>query len=428
MLVTSTATANPLALASLHHLYTFSSVAATGGIRRSAEVLYRASSAVARSVSMLEQRLDVLLFERRGRGMLLTAAGELVRARALRIEAELGEVRDEALRSRHHKAGRTFGVADALFHERRLTAASLLAEVHHMPTAARLMGCTQPAISSLIAKLEATLAQPLFLRTARGMVVTDAGARWTMRFERVLAELRHIDADMAALKGVLEGVITVGALPLSRTLVLPAAIACLLARHPKLRVRSLESPYEELAAGLLSGKVDFILGALRPLGGVALSNEPLFADRIVLIAGASHPLATRSPIDFDDIEGFPWVLSRAGTPLRESLEAFFAQSGRPAPQPTVETGDLALVRGLLLQANMLAPLSEHQLHYEIKAGTLVVLPFAMAGMQREIGITTRTGAHLSPGASVLLEEIRRISAMQIPPDLGAKPLRAKRTV
>ncbi|MES2946521.1 MAG: LysR family transcriptional regulator [Pseudomonadota bacterium] len=62
----STPSGNPLTLTSLHHLRAFSSVAATGGIRRSAEVLYRASSAVARSVSMLEQRLDVRLFERKG--------------------------------------------------------------------------------------------------------------------------------------------------------------------------------------------------------------------------------------------------------------------------------------------------------------------------------------------------------------------------
>lgn len=413
MSATSTATGNRLSLTSLHHLRAFSSVATTGGVRRSAEALYRASSAVARSVSMLEQRLDVPLFERKGRGMLLTAAGELVKTRALRIEAELGEVRDEAIRLRSQKGAPAVGVAGALFHERRLMAASLLAEVHYTPTVARLMGCTQPAISSLISKLEATLAQPLFLRTARGMVLTDAGARWVVRFERVLAELRHIDADIAALKGVLEGVVTVGALPLSRTLVLPAAIASLLARHPKLRVRSLESPYEELAAGLLSGKVDFILGALRPLGGAALSTEQLFTDRIVLIAGAGHPLATRSCIHFRDIEGFHWVLSRADTPLRESLESFFARSGRAPPQPTVETGDLALVRGLLLQGDMLAPLSEHQLHYEIEAGSLVVLPFAMPGMQREIGITTRTGAHFPPGVSVLLEEIRRISSTRM---------------
>ena len=74
---------------SLHHLHVFSSVAATGGIRRSADTLYRASSAVARSVAALEQNLDVQLFERKGRGMLLTAVGETVRLRTQVIEAEL---------------------------------------------------------------------------------------------------------------------------------------------------------------------------------------------------------------------------------------------------------------------------------------------------------------------------------------------------
>jgi DNA-binding transcriptional LysR family regulator len=71
-------------------------VAAAGGIRRSSESLFRASSAVARSVAALEESAGRALFERKGRGMLLTAAGELVRLRADRIEAELREVRDDA--------------------------------------------------------------------------------------------------------------------------------------------------------------------------------------------------------------------------------------------------------------------------------------------------------------------------------------------
>jgi LysR family transcriptional regulator of gallate degradation len=389
----------------LRHVRAFHSVATTGGIRRSAEALYRASSAVARSVSVLEQSLGVPLFERKGRGMLLTAAGEKVRLRAARIEAELHEVRDDAVRM---LGGGTIGAIDALFHQPRLRAASLLAEVHHMPSVARATGMSQPAVSSAIAKLEATLRRPLFMRTASGMVPTEAGARWVVRFERVLAELRHIEADIAALNGVLEGVVTVGALPLARTLVLPVSVAALLRRHPRLQVRSLESPYENLCAGLLSGTIDFIVGALRPLPKEGLATELLFGDDIALIAGAAHPLAARRSIGLRELDEFPWVLSRAGTPLRRSFEAFFARHGRPAPQPAIETGDLALLRGLLLQGGMLTALSAHQLRYEIENGSLIVLPLAMTGMRREIGITTRAGAHLSSGANALLDEIRRV--------------------
>jgi LysR family transcriptional regulator of gallate degradation len=74
---------------------------------------------------------------------------------------------------------------------------------------------------------------------------------------------------------VLEGVVTVGALPLGRTLLLPMAIADVHRRHPHLRFRTLESPYEELTAGLLSGRIDFILGAVRPLASQGLATERL---------------------------------------------------------------------------------------------------------------------------------------------------------
>lgn len=395
-------------LVSLRHLHAFSAVAAAGGIRRSSENLFRASSAVARSVAALEQSLEVRLFERKGRGMLLTAAGETVRLRADRIEAELREVRDEAMRLRD-KSGAKVGGIEALLNERRLQAAALLAEVHYMPSVAHSMGSSQSAVSQAIARLEDMLGQPLFLRTAHGMVPTDAGRRWIERFERVLAELRHIPEDIAALAGVVQGVVTIGALPLGRSQVLPLAVAAVLEKHPCLRIRSLESPYDELTAGLLSGRIDFIVGALRAAPGEAFVSHALLEDKAALIARAGHPLAGRKRLRLSDLAGYPWVLSRAGTPLRELLVRFFEQQGVEPPAPAVETGDLALLRGLLLASDMLTVLSAHQLHHEVRTGQLLVLPFEMPGMERNIGVTTRRGAHLSPGARALLAEIERIS-------------------
>lgn len=394
---------------SLRHLHAFNVVAETGGIRRSSESLYRASSAVARSVAALEQSLDVQLFERKGRGMLLTAAGEVVRIRAGRIEQELRDVREEAVRTRERGNGKVGGI-EALLNERRLQAAVHLAEVHHMPSVAHLMGTSQSAVSQAIARLEDMLGQSLFLRTAHGMVPTDAGRRWCECFERVLAELRHIPEDIAALAGVVQGVVTIGALPLARSQLLPMAIAAVREKHPHLRVRSLESPYEELTAGLLSGRVDFIVGALRSTAGEGIESTALFEDRPVLVARSGHPLGKRSRLTIRDLVGFPWGLSRAGSPLRVLLENFFLKQQVMPPEPSVETGDLALLRGLLLSSDMLTVLSAHQLHYELTNGQLIVLPFDMPGMERQIGVTTRKGAHLSPGARALLEEIDHASA------------------
>jgi LysR family transcriptional regulator of gallate degradation len=398
-----------MSIINLHHLRAFNTVAATGGIRRSADMLYRASSAVTRSVAALEDSLGTRLFERKGRGMLLTTAGEVVRLRAQIIEAELRDVRDDAARL-GAREGYLVTSMEALFNERRLQVATMLAEVHHMPTVAQAMEMSQSGVSQALAKLEEGLGQSLFRRTAHGMLPSDAGSRWILRFNRVLVELEHIRADIAALNGVLEGVVTIGALPLARTLVLPAAIAALVRKYPRLRVRSLESPYEELAAGLLSGRVDFIIGALRKSASQGLDSTPLMQDHPALIARVDHPLAGKAGLSFEDLEAYAWVLSRAGSPLRMALEHFYNEHGQPPPQPAVETGDLALLRGLLLSSDMLTVLSPHQLHYEIDTGQLAVLQLQMPGLERQIGVTTREGAHLSPGARALLAELHSAAA------------------
>jgi DNA-binding transcriptional LysR family regulator len=56
----------------------FVAVAEAGSVRGAAETLNVAASAVSRQVILLERQLNVALFERRGRGLKLSAAGEIL--------------------------------------------------------------------------------------------------------------------------------------------------------------------------------------------------------------------------------------------------------------------------------------------------------------------------------------------------------------
>ena len=132
-------------------------------------------------------------------------------------------------------------------------------------------------------------------------------------------------------------------------------------------------------------------------------------------AKAGHPLARKRRIGFDDLQRAQWVLSRQGSPSRELLERSFRKSKQSTPTPAVETSDLAILRGLLLQSDMLTAISAHQLHYEIEAGTLAVLAFALDETRRDIGITLRRGAFPSPGTRALIDEIRRVVVHDIAP-------------
>ncbi|WP_426392442.1 LysR family transcriptional regulator [Variovorax sp. R-27] len=396
----------------LRHLRAFSAVASAGSIAAAAEALFRVASAVTRSILDLEAALGRPLFDRRSRGVALNAYGDLVLVRALRIEREFEEARTQlAARGGIDSTADVHSLFTSILNGRRLAVIASLAEKRNMPAVAREFGITQPAISSALKDLESGLGVTLFNRNARGLTATPAGEIVAFYFKRVLSELRHIGPDIAASEGTLQGSVNVGALPLGRTQILPLAIASLLARHPGLHVTTVESPYDALAASLRSGDIDFILGALRSASEAKdLQQEPLFEDRISVIARAGHPLARAKRIDFRMLREASWTLSRHGSPSRELLERFFSDARQAPPLPAVETGDLAVLRGLLLESDMLTAISAHQLRYEIRDGSLVVLDFPLEETRREIGLTQRLGAFPSPGARALMDEIRKVVA------------------
>jgi LysR family transcriptional regulator of gallate degradation len=415
----------------LRHLQAFSAVAAMGSVTQAADALFRVASAVTRAVAELEASLGVVLFERKARGMLPNVYGEALRVRAQRVEQEFAAACQE-LASGEPAAPRQAlearGLLASMFSGRRLALFASLSELHNMPAVATAFGVTQPAISALVRDLETRTERTLFTRSARGVTPTRAGSQLAFRCKRVLAELRSIDSDFAALRGAVEGSVVVGALPLSRTLILPSAIAALVARHPRLHVSTVESPYEVLAASLRSGDIDFILGALRPPEDAKdLVQESLFEDRISLIVRAGHPLAKLRRIDRAALQRAQWVLSRAGSPSRELFERAFREAAEPAPVPAVETGDLALLRGLLLQSDMVTAISAHQLHYEMEIGALVVLRHPLENTARRIGIAQRRNALPSPAAKALIDAVRQVVAHRLPgpPDQGLLPARKR---
>ncbi|MFJ1472042.1 LysR family transcriptional regulator [Massilia orientalis] len=174
----------------LRQLHAFGAVAESGGIRPSSLVLARSPATSTRAVARMERILAVMLFERTVGGMRLTPAGAGVLARARRIRDELAAVHAQALDSRQ----RTGPVAalSALFNERRLQLAVALALLGRMPDVAHLADVSQPAVSQAIARLEADLGQPVFVRGGPRMEPTDIGSRWIIHFTRVLHELQQL--------------------------------------------------------------------------------------------------------------------------------------------------------------------------------------------------------------------------------------------
>ncbi len=399
---------NPADLLNLAHLRAFRLVADTGSATRAAAALYRAQSAVTRSVQELETALGEPLFERKPSGMLPTAVGRVVLDRCARIFGELEVLAQWCAARQTRRRALAEGALPAwLLNTRRLQLFVALARHRHMPSTASTFGISQPAVSSAMRVLESGSGVTLFHRSPRGVQLSAEGETFLLHVRRALNELRHVPDDIAALHGNIQGAVTVGALPLGRTLILPAAIARLSAQHPGVRVVTDESAYELLVAGLRAGDVDFVLGALRENDAASgLANERLMAEDMVVLARRGHPLAQKTSLSVGDLRNAQWIVSRLHSPARGLFEAQFKRLRLKPPMPTVETADLAVIRGLLMGTDMIAALSAQQLHYEIAAGDLVVLDVPLHNTRREIGLTMRADSVPSPGARALIDAIR----------------------
>ena len=413
----------------LRHLRAFLAVADHGSAYQAGAALFRAQSAVSRSIHKLEHELCVELFERRARGMLLTEYGRALLVRARRVHAEMQRARTDLTALAEKGSVRNAAIFGMLTHERRVRAFVALTEQHHMPSVAESLGITQPAVSIAVRQLEDSIGVALFERTARGMMPTPAGAALALRLKRALAEVRHAVADIASLRGITQGTVTVGALPLGRTRLLPESIAGVVAKYPRLRVATMEGSFEALAASLRAGDLDFILGALRPVEYASdLQGEPLAEDELGIVCRRGHRWAERKQIPPRDLALARWVLPRVHTPNRMLFERALAARGLPPPNVVVETSDLAVLRGVLLNSDLLTAISPRQLSYELGAGVLTLLPIALRDTRRVIGITRRTDSLASPGATILMEEIIRRSPVLLASIDGRKGTAASRRV
>lgn len=396
-------------LCNLIQMRAFLQVVACESVSKAADRLFRTQSAITRSIQDLEHTLGVPLFQRHANGMLVTDFGKSILPRVQRAIEELHQVPKilNKLLGRIDN-GRNDLEPMYLYNVRRLYIFVSLCETGHIQTVANKLGLTQPAVSAALKILEDGAGTALLERSSNGLVLTLSGREVEANIRRTLNELKKIPVDIAARKGNMSGKVRVGTLPLGRPRILPQAIIQLTSRYPDIRVATNENAFYSLVCDLRRGDIDFIFGALRDSDYAAdIFNEALFTEEMVILARPGHPLSDSNFLQPERLQGACWVLTRPSTLARRLLDSSFTAMGIPMPEPVVETDDLAIVRGLLLNSDMLAAISAYQLEHEILNGKLVKLPISMPGTRRDIGLMYRVGCLHSPAAQAMIEYLKQ---------------------
>ena len=384
----------------LRHLRVFIAVADTGSVTEGATLCNLSQPAVTQALGKLERETGAALFDRTRQGFFLTERGRLLVRRIRRAFNLL----DPALSDISPRVRLTATTA-------QLRCLIAVTEVQNFTLAARNLGLAQPTVHRAITQLEQEASQSLFERARFGLIATRTCRSLVRAARLAFAELDQADADLAELDGQEVGSIVVGALPLSRSVILPRALIDFRNQRPRQPVKVIDGPYNDLLAGLRRGDIDVILGALRdPLPIEDVVQEWLFDDRLAILAGNHHPLAARRNLLPADLAHYMWVVPRTGTPSRTQFDRVFKVSENLAPQSILEIGSILLMREILNQSDHLGCISAQQAEAEIAHGLLTHLDVQADWTGRPIGLTFRANWEPTRAQALLLNLIRKIAS------------------
>lgn len=193
---------------------------------------------------------------------------------------------------------------------RQIEAFKAVIENGTISRAALMLHISQPALSKLIAHMEADSGLRLFDRLKGRIAPTEQAMRLYDEVDRIFAGVRQIANAVDAIRREAQGRLAVGVMPALAGSFIQRATSGFLASHPDVfcLVQSLSSQWvvdrivmKKLDVGLVSAGIDNPYVAL----------EPLMEHPLVCIMPLNHPLAARSYVEPQDLDQIPFVTFHA---------------------------------------------------------------------------------------------------------------------
>src|SRR5215211_4173797 len=290
-----------------------------------------------------------------------------------------------------------------------------VARHQNLSRAAEALFVSQPTLTARLQSLEASLGERLFVRTRRGMRLTEAGEAFLPYAEHAVAALADGRERLAELRRGVAGRLVLGAPPTVSTYTLPALLARFSATHPNVRLAVKTGTSEEVLEMVLHDQVQ--LGIMRSLVHQEIETVPLYTDALVLIAGPGHRLAgAGGRARLADLADEVLVLfGRSSSYLLEFTTATFRQAG-VLPNSVLELDNIEAAKKMVERGLGVSLVPASTVAAELASGTLARIELVDAApVRREIVAVRRRDAGPPSGAAGLFLEMLTGSAGDRPP-------------
>lgn len=277
-----------------------------------------------------------------------------------------------------------------------------VARLRHFTRAAEELHVAQSALSHQIRRLERELGTPLFERTSRRVIPTEAGQAIAARARRVLAEVDTARQEVDELRGVLRGRIWIGALLPAGGLDVPGLLARFSRAHPGVEVGLREGIVSDMLRFLAADELDAAFCLLAGDAPDGLAVEPL-SDEEVVAAFPPDQAPSAARVTVADLAGRAIVALRRGSAITSALERLFGDACEPL-RLALESGDPFLLRSLAARGFAIAVLPRSLTALD---GPAIEVRSFDPAVHLPVALVWRRERNAQPAARAFIDYVRR---------------------
>jgi DNA-binding transcriptional LysR family regulator len=203
-----------------------------------------------------------------------------------------------------------------------------LAQERNFSRAAERLFMAQPPLTRQIRNLELSLGTPLFVRTAKGVDLTDAGQSLLEEVPGILALAERVEKRTRMNRTGQSGRLEVGGFGSSMLRMVPRALARFHKSRPDVEINLHQMDKGEQIKALRERRIGVGFACLVPRES-DLKVETLLRERILVAVYEGHALCARTEITVHDLDNEPMILypnSEQGG-LVQSVTAAFRRGG-----------------------------------------------------------------------------------------------------
>lgn len=275
--------------------------------------------------------------------------------------------------------------------------------------AAKALYRTQPAISQTIKKLEEEIGRPLFDRSNRRGVLTDAGTVLADHAERLLNLRRRALAALDDVRQLRTGRLTVAANELTCLYLLPV-LHEYRKLYPEVHITVQRALGSRVPSIVLDYGADLGMLTFRPETD-ALTSIVVYHDELAFVVPPSHHLARRHKVSIRELAREQFVAHHVSSPYRQKVIDTFrrrrVELRMPVEMPTIDA-----IKKFVAMGNGVALLPAVTVQGELARRELVRVEVPELAFDRKIRVVHRREGTLSHAAEAFLSVVEAQSALK----------------